>query len=99
MKRPTSLAYVLTVRVGMMKAARLMGFLALYGAACVEADRKVTMEEFAASGFYSTAGCYRFLRLFREAIPEFDHPYDLVVAVAEHRAGEFAPLGSMWGAA
>jgi hypothetical protein len=98
-KRPESLAKLLTRRVGVFKAARVLSFLVMYGSVCLDRGERVSMEDFSKTWGYSPATAYRDLKLFRSAIPEFDHPHDLLVATMEHRAGEFAPLAGVWGIA
>lgn len=97
-----SLAKLLVRRVGMFKAAKVLSFLVMYGTLWLEAEgRRVTMEELAEVWAYSPATVYRHLRLFREAIPEFDHPADLCEWVMEHREDPIYSRGlvEMWGVA
>jgi hypothetical protein len=98
-KRPDSLAKLLTHRVGVFKAARVLSFLVMYGSVCLDRGERVSMEDFSKTWGYSPATAYRDLKLFRAAIPEFAHPHDLLMAVMEHRAGQFSAVAGLWGVA
>lgn len=100
-KNRESLAKMLTRRVGVMRAAKVLSFLVMYGTLYLERGERVSLEEFAEFWGYSPSTAYRTLRVFREAIPEFEHPADLVDFALAHREEPVwgVPLTTMWGVA
>lgn len=85
-KNGDSVLKVLVRRVGPWKAARLTSFLVCYSTLVLERDgERVSMEDYGEVWAVSRATAYRLLGMYREAVPEYEHPHDLLMALLEVR--------------
>ncbi len=73
-------------RVGFRRTNTVLKFIALWGIAIKELGREpATMEEFAKHWEISDSQAYRYLRSFREALPEYDNPTLIVERLRDER--------------